>query len=143
MTMNNISTLLDIRINTLGDRLSILQHIQSKSNFPTVTAKPIVPATAKTATQHSELNYAQFRKLKLDQDVYKRLTLLLPTQIASSLYDAWDDSVQNTIAKSIQNTFTLAEVDILTVLEKIVTHQVNPAIHCTLAHTIQNCQESI
>ena len=88
MTMNNISTLLDIRINTLGDHLSILQHIQSKLNFPIVTAKPIVQSTAKTATLHSKMNYAHFRKLKLDQDVYKQLTLLLPTQIASSLYDA-------------------------------------------------------
>ena len=84
------------------------------------------------------------RKSKVDWDVYKQLTLLSPTQITSSLHNACEDSVQNAIANTVQNFFILAEVDILTTLEKIVTHQANPAIHYMhFSSCTQNGQESI
>ena len=73
--------------------LSILQHIQNKSNFPTVTTKPITPATTKPPNLHTNMTHAQFRKFKVDWDAYKQLLLLPPTQIASSLYNACEDSV--------------------------------------------------
>ena len=137
-------TLLDIEINTFGDWLFILQHIQKKSNSPTVTAKPIVLATSKPLPLHNKMAHAQFRKFKVDWDVYKQLTLLPPTQIASSLCNECEDSVENAIVNTIQNFFMLAEVDILTTLEKIVTHQVNLAVHCMhFSSLIQNGQESI
>ena len=59
MSRTDNQTLLDIRINTLGDCLSALQHIKSKSNSSTVTTKLIAPATAKTPTLPSNITHAQ------------------------------------------------------------------------------------
>ena len=86
-------------------------------NSHTVTAKPTAPATAEPPTLHSNTTHAEFGKFKVDWGVYKQL-LLPPTQIASSLYNPCQDSVQNAVVNTVQNFLTLAEADILIALKK-------------------------
>ena len=80
ITMNRIDTqtLTDLQIEVLGDRLAILQHIQTHNSPPMSTMKPVASATAKPPVIHNNMTHAQFRKFKVDWNVYKQLTSLPP-----------------------------------------------------------------
>ena len=52
----------------------------------------------------SEMTHPQFRKFKIDWNVFKQITEIPHHQIAAQLYSLCDDSVQNTL--SFINTVT-------------------------------------
>ena len=100
----NESTILDLTadhlktldINVLGDILAILRHVKtttqatattsadSPSSLGTSTYRP-PPATVKLPAIVAEMTHPQFRKLRIDWDVFKQVTNLPDTNWSSSL----------------------------------------------------------
>ena len=74
--------------------------------------------------------HPQFRKFKIDWNVFKQITAIPPHQIAAWLYNLCDDSVQNTLINTVTYVFQLPEEDLVKVIESAVTKRSNPTVHC-------------
>ena len=129
-----------IEITVLGDVLSILGHAKTVLSSPSPqppadstvsTAPPFKPPTAavKLPSITPNMTHPQFRKFAIDWTVYKKITRLPESEIASHLYSACDESVQNTLINSFPTFFELPEDEMLATIESVVTKRVNPAVH--------------
>ena len=83
----------------------------------------------------------QFRKFKMDWDVFKRITNLPESQIHAQLYNACSESVQNSLMHTESDFFSLTEEKMIEILEKIVTKQCNPTVHQLNFRSIHQLQE--
>ena len=93
------------------------QHAPSKP--PTATAPPI----------KAEMTNPEFRKLKIDWEVFQSMTNLPLTKFAAHIYTSCDSSVQTSIINSTEDFFVLSKYAIFELLEKIVTKRSNPTVH--------------
>ena len=129
-----------IEITVLGDVLSILGHAKTVLSSPSPqlpadstvsTVPPFKPPTAavKLPSITPNMTHPQFRKFAIDWTVYKKITRLPESEIASHLYSACDESVQNTLINSFPTFFELPEDKMLETIESVVTKRVNPAVH--------------
>ena len=75
------------------------------------------------------MTHPQFRKFRIDWEVFKTITAIPMDQIPSQLYSSCNESVQNSITNSVKNIFSLSEADILREIETIVTQKLNPSVH--------------
>ena len=133
--------LVEIGITRIGDILAILDHIRTKTNVTpssnnnlsavTTTTEVYRPphTSVKMPTISAEMTHPQFRKLKVDWDVYKKIVNIPPAQIGPLLYNACEQQVQSSIVNSVKNFFQLTEEQMLEEIEGVVTHRVNPAVH--------------
>ena len=122
----------ELEIAVLGDRMAILAHSKT---FGTTLA----PAAAQHAYRASsnvdppsivgDMTHPQFRKVRTDWVVYKKLCNFPPDLTGSQLYNACDASVQTSVINATTDFFSLSEDDMLDAIEKIVTKRVNPAVH--------------
>ena len=71
----------------------------------------------------------QFRKFRIDWDVYKKLVDIHPAQLAVHLYNCCDSTVQNSFINTTSNFFNLNETEMLLHIESTVTSQSNPSVH--------------
>ena len=140
----------DLGITVIGDILIILwQAKKSSSNntIETTTKSPaftLKPPAAKLLLITSDMTYLQFRKFRIDWEVFKTTTAIPMDQITSQLYSSCDESVQNGIINPVRNVFRLSEANILRELETIVTQKSNPSVHRTAFSSItQKDGESI
>ena len=78
----------------------------------------------------AKMTRLQFCKFKTDWNVYKHITNLPDSQLHAHLYNSFDDYAQTSLVNSTSNFMALSEDQLLTILENIVTHRSNPAIHC-------------
>ena len=56
--------------------------------------------TAKLAQLNEDMTLPQFRRLKMDWDVFKRITNLQESQIHAQLYNTYSESVQNRLVNT-------------------------------------------
>ena len=130
----------DLGINVIGDVMSILKHarlLKEKEKKPDVSS--LVPPPSSdfkyrpsniTAPKlKSEMTHPEFRKFKVDWEVFKSITRLPLDQIAPHLYNSCEESVQNSIINTHNQFFELDEEAMLKAIEKIVTKSTNPAVH--------------
>ena len=75
------------------------------------------------------MTHPQFRKFKIDWDVFKKITSIPSDQFPSQLYSACDEAVQNSIINSFPKFFDQSEEDLLQSIESIVTKSSNPSVH--------------
>ena len=137
----------ELGITIIGDAIAILKHsVQYKEQKSTVTApgishhKPQIPLPRLTA----DMTHRDFRKFKIDWDVYKTIMQLPESQIAPQIYTACDQAVQTSIINSSENFFKMNESKILSTLEKIVTRLSNPSVHrLTFSNITQSDNETI
>ena len=118
----------DLEITTVGDILDILR-----------AAKQTVKKETKERPQHrpniqapqikTDITPTEFRKFKIDWDVYKNITHVPEDQIAYQIYTACDNTLQSAIIATEPTFFDMSEKDILDTLEHIVTKSSNPAVH--------------
>ena len=103
---------------------------QAHSRQHCVHGPPFKPPTAavKLPSITPDMMHPQFRKFAIDWTVYKKITRLPKSEIASHLYSACNESVQNTLINSFP-TFELPEDKMLETMESVVTKPVNPAVH--------------
>ena len=78
---------------------------------------------------NEDMTLPQFRKFKMDWDVFKRITNLPENQIHAQLYNACSESVQNSLVNTESDFISLTEEKMIETFEKIVTKQWNPTIH--------------
>ena len=69
----------------------------------------------------------EFHKFRIYWDVFKQLTTIPPSQIAAQLYSPCKDSVQNSILNTNADFFTFSELNMIQIIETIVTKHSNPA----------------
>ena len=156
LTADHLSSL---GIKVLGDVLAILRH--AKTLDTTTTPSTVVksdeeaskstnhtyrppPATVKLPSITAEMTHPQFRKLRIDWDVYKKVTNLPHEQIGPLLYSTCDSNVQTNLINSKSEFFKMNESDMLTAIENIVTKRINPAVHrMNFSNIIQHEGESI
>ena len=75
------------------------------------------------------MTHPQFRKFKIDWDLFKHITAILSDQITAQLYNFCDDLVQNSIINTVTDVFQQDEPSLLQVIENIVTKRSNPTVH--------------
>ena len=75
------------------------------------------------------MTHPEFRKFKVDWQVFRRRTRLPLEQVAVELYSACDNAVQNAIVNTCDDFFSLDEESIISLIEQIVTKRSNPAVH--------------
>ena len=83
----------ELGIKNMGEVLIILKLAKENLASPTTHVKP----TAKPPQLNSEMTPQQFRKFKIDWDVFTKMTNLSDTQINVQLYNCAEETVQNSI----------------------------------------------
>ena len=139
----------ELGITIIGDALAILKHAKPQEQKMTAGQtsapgskhhRPQIPLPRLTA----DMTHKDFRKFKIDWNVYKTVMELPPSQIAPQIYTACDQAVQSSIINSNKDFFTMDETEILNTLEKIVTRQSNPSVHrLTFSNITQSDNETI
>ena len=125
----------DLGITIVGDILGIIRHSKylTSSTGPTVPPSSDIPrskpATVKQPCVTSGMTNPQFRKFRIDWDVYKKLVDIHPAQLAVHLHNCCDSTVQNSLINTTSNFFNLNETEMLLHIESIVTSQSNPSVH--------------
>ena len=90
------------------------------------------------------MTHPEWRKFRVDWDVFAKLTNLPTNQIAPLLYHACSEDVQGAIINTSPNFFELSQDKLMETLETIVTKRSNPAVHrMTFSNTVQSENESI
>ena len=138
----------DLGLIGLGDIKNILRKAKASSassQNQTGSSNIFMKAPAAKLPQLNEnMTLPQFRKFKMDWDVFKRITNLLESQIHAQLYNACSESVQNSLVNTECDFFSLTEEKMIETLEKIVTKQCNPTVHWLHFRSIHQLrQESI
>ena len=77
----------------------------------------------------AEMTRPQFCKFKTDWHVYKHITDLPNTRLLAHLYNSCNDYVKTSLVNSTSNFMTPSEDQLLTILENIVAHWSNQAVH--------------
>ena len=77
----------------------------------------------------SDMTHPQFRKFRIDWDVYKQITGLPDEHIANHLYSACCSDVQTSLINTHQDWLKMSEEELLVAIQLIVTKQTNPAVH--------------
>ena len=105
--------LIDLGITVIGDRIAILKHAElisqdCKPQSAIQEDKSAIlryhkPHNAKLPELKSDSTHQEYRKFKIDWQVYKDMTNLPRDQIASHLYTACDSNVQNCIINSSED----------------------------------------
>ena len=144
----------DLGITIIGDIITILKHIttfnaqQQPSSTVTSDLNPretiVKSASIPPPKLQAEMTHPQFRKFKVDWDVYKKISNISSSNIPAQLYHICDDTLQHNIVNTIDNFFTLNEQDILKTLATIVTKHSNPAVHrLNFSNIYQHEHESV
>ena len=128
--------LYDLGIKVLGDALAILQHAKHSTqsvdpppqDIPDLSSRIKAPS-AKLPQLTADMTLPQFRKFKIDWDVFKRITHISGTQIHAQLYSCCDEATQNSIVNTINDIFSVTEETLLKTIEEIVTKHSNPTVH--------------
>ena len=71
----------------------------------------------------------QFHKFCTDWTVFKQITSLPESQLHAQLYNACDNTAQNTLVNTVNDFFVLTKNYFLHTLEDIVTKKASPAVH--------------
>ena len=96
--------LTDLSITVPGEIKNILKKAKASSSNSLNQAGSatifIKAPTAKLAQLNEDMTLPQFRKFKMDWDVFKRITNLQENQIHAQLYNAYSEFVQNSLVNT-------------------------------------------
>ena len=124
----------ELGITVLGDVKNILRHAKStlvtNSDAASVTNAPTMKAPAAQLPHiAAEMTKPQFRKFRIDWQMFKQSVRLQDDQLHSYLYNCCDPHVQNALVNANSQFTTLTEEELLTLLEGLVTKESNPTVH--------------
>ena len=114
----------DLEITTMGDVLNILRATKATKKEKVQVRPNIQPPQVKP-----DLTPNEFRKFRIDWEVYKNLTQVPEDQIPYQIYTACESTLQAAIIATEPTFFNMPEDDVLKTLENIVTKASNPAVH--------------
>ena len=90
----------------------------NKITAPSFTkCAPVTPPQVVSPQVVGKITHPQFRKFKIDWNVFKQITAISPHQIATHLYNPYDDSVQNILINTVVDVFQLTEYNPFKVIE--------------------------
>ena len=115
----------ELGIKNMGEVLIILKLAKENPASPTTHVKP----TAKPPQLNSGMTPQQFRKFKIDWDVFTKMTNLSDTQMNVQLYNCAEETVQNSIINTYPEFFNADPNKLLDMLEVLVTMKSNPIVH--------------
>ena len=93
---------------------------------------------------NSEMNSQQFRKFRIDWDVFTKMTSLLLTQTDIQLYNNTDKTLQNSIINTYFEFFNSNSGKLYEKLEVLVTQKLNIIVHrISFSFILQSKNESI
>ena len=115
----------ELGIKNMGEVLIILKLAKENPASPTTHVKP----TAKPPQLNSEMTPQQFRKFKIDWDIFTKMTNLSDTQMNVQLYNCAEETVQNSIINTYPEFFNADPNKLLDMLEVLVTMKSNPIVH--------------
>ena len=115
----------ELGIKNMGEVLIILKLAKENPASPTTHVKP----TAKPPQLNSGMTPQQFRKFKIDWDVFTKMTNLSDIQMNVQLYNCAEETVQNSIINTYPEFFNADPNKLLDMLEVLVTMKSNPIVH--------------
>ena len=121
--------LTELKVKSIGHALSIIRHAKHTDTKPSTQTATAKPANVKPPQLSADITHPQFRKFKIDWNVYKTISNIQPNQIPAQLYSTCDSDVQNSIINTAADFFNQTEEEILRTLELIVTKRTNPTVH--------------
>ena len=142
-------------ITIIGDILAIIRHAKAQSQpVPTQQQAPVAQtlapafkaptAAARLPTITADMTHQQYRKFRVDWEVYKQITAMPTSHAQNHLYNACNDDVQTSLISCNSHCLTLSEPDLLNIIETVVTKHTNPAVHkIKFRKQIQQDSESI
>ena len=71
----------------------------------------------------------QFRKFRIDLEVFAKMTNMPPGQTNIQLYNCADEGVQCSIINTYPKFFTAKPDQLLSMVEGLVTQKSNPMVH--------------
>ena len=119
LQMMDRAMLRELGITTMGEALSILKQAKEP---PTQNLCAKAPA-AKPPQLHLEMTPQQFRKFRIDWDVFTKITDMPISQTNVQLYSCADEFVQNAIINTYPNFFTTNPDKLLEMTETLVTQR--------------------
>ena len=84
---------------------------------------------AKPPQIQTEISHPQFRKFRMDWNIFKQITNIPPSQIHAQLYGSCTDTVPTSLVNTVTIFFDLNATQLLQTLEQIVTKKSNPTVH--------------
>ena len=145
LKMLDRTTLKELGVEILGEALAILQiSKQTSETNQTTTAKPPSVPSAKPPKLSLDMTQQQFRKFKIDWDIFTQLTNLDKSKYSINMYNSADENVQTCIINTIPTFFAEKAEKLLELLEPVVTSKSHPIVHrLSFSNIIQNETESI
>ena len=125
MHMLDRTMLKELGIKSMGDVLIILKLAKENPLSPATHVK----LTTKPPQLYSEMTPQQFRKFKIDWDVFIKMTNLSDTQMNIQLYNCAEQTVQSSIINTYPEFFNADPRKLLDMLEVLVTMKSNPIVH--------------
>ena len=131
----------ELSMKTMGDVLTILELTKA----PSVSmATHVKPPTAKLPQLYLEMTPQQFRKSRIDWDVFTEMGNLPSAQSNIQLYNCTDEFVQNSIINTYPEFFNMNPSNLVDMLEVLVMQKSNPMVHrISFLSIIQSNNESI
>ena len=140
LQMMDRAMLRELGITTMGEALAILKQAKEP---PTQNLCAKAPAV-KPPQLHLEMTPQQFRKFRIDWDVFTTITDMPISQTNVQLYSCADEFVQNAIINTYPNFLTTDPDKLLEMTETLVTRRSNPMVNrMTFASLSQHEDESI
>ena len=94
---------------------------------------------SQTPQLHSEMTSLQFRKFRIDWEVFVRMTNMPPAQTNIQLYNCADEAVQTSIINTYPKFFSEKSNRLMDMLEALVTQKSNPRfIDCLLPQFLKD-----
>ena len=144
MSLLDKESLEEMGVEKLGHKLAILQMCKEWNAKPVVVPQydKVMPARAPQLS--ADMTSQQYRKFKIDWQVYTNLTNLPDHKQHVQLYNNSEESVQTAIINVYPDFFQLDVSELLDKLELVVTKRCNPMVHrINFAKIAQSPDESI
>ena len=126
LQMLDRSLLKELRVTLMGEALCILKQAKEA----TTQSTHIQALAAKPPNLNIEMTPQQFRKFRIDWDVFTKMTNMPSSQFNIHLYNCADEAMQNAIINTHPNFFTTDPDKLLDMIEALVIQRSNSIVHC-------------
>ena len=117
LQMLDRSMLKELGVTLMGEAMCILKQAKEA----TAQSTRIQALAAKPPNLNIEMTPQQFRKFRIDWDVFTKMTNIPSSQFNIHLYNCADEAVQNAIINTHPNFFTTDPDKLLDMVEALVT----------------------
>ena len=135
LSMLDRTTLEELGIDTLGEALTILKlgttvpETATTTNVVNTRQQTSSLSSAKPPKLSLDMTQQQFRKFKIDWDIFVQLTNLERSKHNINMYNCSDEGVQNYIINTIPSFFQEDPEKLFDLLEPVVTTKSHPIVH--------------